>query len=376
MRILHINSNFNSKHFFSQYSSLGARGIEQVIFYPYRSKRVEYKFDNLPITYVQQKIPKYSTVIFYSYKVNLVIKKINQIEDNNIDLFNLIHGHTLFSDGYPAYRLSLAHNINYVISFRETDLFFIKYKPWLKALGLKILLNASSIICISIQLKKELLKIYGSHKNTIESKITIVSNGISNEYYLNPLSDKSSFPDIKSLKLIYIGRFLKRKNVHQLIKLVRRNSNLKLTIIGGGGNYDSNIRRQIKRNLDKVVFHGKINDPNEIISILRDQDIFIMTSLSETFGISYIEALSQKLPIIYSKNTGIYGTFKEGRVGYAVNPSDPNEVLSAIEHIIDNYDKISENCYSEATRFKWENITNELCKIYFSLNTVPSIIEN
>ena len=45
-----------------------------------------------------------------------------------------------------------------------------------------------------------------------------------------------------------------------------------------------------------------------------------MTSLGESFGLTYAEAMSQGVPVIYSKGQGFDGQFKEGVVGYHVDP--------------------------------------------------------
>ena len=66
-----------------------------------------------------------------------------------------------------------------------------------------------------------------------------------------------------------------------------------------------------------------------------------MPSFHETFGLVYIEAMSQGLPIIYTKGEGIDGYFKEATVGYSVNPKDVKNIVKKIEMIIHNYNKIS-----------------------------------
>lgn len=40
-------------------------------------------------------------------------------------------------------------------------------------------------------------------------------------------------------------------------------------------------------------------------------DIFVMPSKPETFGLVYVEALSQGLPILYAKGEGFDGYFDE-----------------------------------------------------------------
>ena len=48
---------------------------------------------------------------------------------------------------------------------------------------------------------------------------------------------------------------------------------------------------------------------------MKEHQIFAMPSFNETFGLVYIEALSQNLPILYTKSEGIYKYFEEGHFG-------------------------------------------------------------
>ena len=55
---------------------------------------------------------------------------------------------------------------------------------------------------------------------------------------------------------------------------------------------------------------------------MKEHQIFAMPSFNETFGLVYIEALSQNLPILYTKSEGIYKYFEEGHFGIGVEPSN------------------------------------------------------
>ena len=50
-----------------------------------------------------------------------------------------------------------------------------------------------------------------------------------------------------------------------------------------------------------------MENKSELLGIYRSSSIFIMPSTGETFGLVYIEALSQSLPVIYTKGDGVYG---------------------------------------------------------------------
>jgi len=47
-----------------------------------------------------------------------------------------------------------------------------------------------------------------------------------------------------------------------------------------------------------------------------------MPSITETFGLVYAEALSQGLPVLYTRGQGFDRQFEEGEVGYAVDCFD------------------------------------------------------
>ena len=70
-----------------------------------------------------------------------------------------------------------------------------------------------------------------------------------------------------------------------------------------------------------------------MIPFYKSAHIFVMPSLTETFGIVFIEALSQGLPLIYTKGQGIDGYFPQGFVGYAYNPLDVVNGLLKVSHL-------------------------------------------
>ena len=112
-----------------------------------------------------------------------------------------------------------------------------------------------------------------------------------------------------------------------------------------------------------VHFHGNVSI-EKLRALADDSDIFILPSYKETFGISYIEAMSRGLPIIYTRGEGIDGFFPEGVVGYSTNPDDVDEMTDKIELILKNYPKMSNNCIEESKRFNWHDIATEYSHLY------------
>ena len=76
-----------------------------------------------------------------------------------------------------------------------------------------------------------------------------------------------------------------------------------------------------------------------------------MPSKTETFGLVYAEAMSQGLPVIYTRGQGFDGQFEEGEVGYSVDCKDKKEISMKIIDIINNYDVISRNAINLVDRY-------------------------
>ena len=103
----------------------------------------------------------------------------------------------------------------------------------------------------------------------------------------------------------------------------------------------------------------------QLIKQYRKHDIFVMPSFTESFGLVYAEAISQGLPVVYSKGQGFDGQFEEGVVGYHCDAYDANSVASAIKKIIKKTNEISSRIIS---KFRWNEICNKYFSIYKELN--------
>jgi len=78
----------------------------------------------------------------------------------------------------------------------------------------------------------------------------------------------------------------------------------------------------------------------------------------------YAEAMTQGLPVIYSKGQGFDRQFEEGTVGFHVESRNAEEIADRIEDIMTNYETISENCVRLSDRFNWSEIAKEYEEIY------------
>jgi glycosyltransferase involved in cell wall biosynthesis len=308
--------------------------------------------------------------IRYHYKRNNILWGLrNKI---NLDDTDLVHAHYLFSSGGVAYEIKQKRNIDYIVAIRNTDInTFFRYAIHLRKFGIEILNAAKKIIFVSPAHKNCLLDKYipKDLEESIERKSLIFPNGIHDFWFDNKYSCKKTLKG--KIYFIYVGEFTKNKNIMSIIKAIGklRNKGYDSVIkLIGHGDQAGKIKDIANKNKAFIETSDWINSKEELLEEYRKADIFIMPSFTETFGLVYIEALSQGLPIIYTKGQGVDGYFNSGEVGYACNPSNVMDIVACAENIIQKYHEISPNCARSIDEFRWNVICRKYEGLYKGLN--------
>ncbi|MGO3691069.1 MAG: glycosyltransferase family 4 protein [Psychroflexus halocasei] len=368
--ILHLANDFaGSKVYQNLISELDKYGVKQIIYTPLRSvknvdkNRVELKAAGSKIIY-SPILNSHMDRALYKLKIKKILRDI----ETKIDFKTIrgIHAHTWYSDGGVAYELNKKYNIPYMIAIRNTDLNLFWKLPHLKDYGLSILKRASHVILISETYKGRVLN-DPKIKPIINSKYKVIPNGIDDYWIRNIEERKETINSIPNL--LFIGKFLKGKNVIKLIQAIERIDEqgiaCHLNLIGGGGKAESEILKRIK-DKKNITYHGKIFDKERLKEFYNNSDIYVMPSKAETFGLVYIEALSQGIPVVFTKNEGIDGLY-ENNIGEAVDCNSVQSIAEGIKAII--YDYKSYDFQSEAivANHNWKKIALKYQGIYESI---------
>jgi len=199
----------------------------------------------------------------------------------------------------------------------------------------------------------------------LEKKSVVIPNGI-DQFWIDFVEDRKSLnPD--KLHLLYIGSFNKGKNIIGLLKatqlLREKGINVHLNIVGDGGKDYDKMLKYIDNNKDAYSYHGRITDKESLKQLFRKSDIFVMPSHNETFGLVYIEALSQGLPIVYTKNEGIDGIY-DSSIGEAVDSYDVEDIAKGIERIYIDYPKYNFNPKEIVRNHSWDRIATKYFDLY------------
>ena len=203
---------------------------------------------------------------------------------------------------------------------------------------------ADAIICVSKGLELELKELlYNKHNN----KIYTIYNLIEKKF-------KFKRNRSKPYKLLSVGRLVKVKDFKTLIKaiyILKNEIEIKLTIIGNGPE-KNNLNNLIRRLGVEDICEIK-NYQNDIESHYKNSDIYISSSIYESFGNTIVEAMQFGLLIIATNCP--YGPREilcNGQLGKLIDPNSPSQMAkSIIETIkikkVPDYKVFLEKCNEE-----------------------------
>lgn len=365
IKILHINSNYilTSLHQ-KMIENLNSELLDNYVFSPiyYKRKGVILPKGNVKVVECFHKWHRY----FFNIKQRHIIRAAEKNYD--IGSMKCLHAYTLFTDGNCARRLSNKYNLPYCVAVRNTDVNdFFKKRAFLRMRGIRILADAKRIFFLSGTYRDTVYHKYIPHTmiNALEEKTVIIPNGIDDFWIKNVGQRKKR--KTEEVKLIYAGRIDKNKNIPSIqsaMEILRNNGiESELTVVGRVE--DKNVFKKIKQNPYTTYYPSM--DKEKLMRLYRENDIFVMPSHTESFGLVYPEAMSQGLPVIYTQGQGFDGQFPEGEVGYHVNADNIESIADGIKKILDNYEQISARCVLRACKFNWQDICKHYEMIYSSI---------
>jgi glycosyltransferase involved in cell wall biosynthesis len=364
LRILHINSYYFSSHFYKNlFEKQIDSGLLIDVFVPVSNDKKNLDFDYGSYTTISNNHNKFDR-IFFHLKHEKIFRDI--IKKYDINQYSLVHAHSLFSNGYIALRLKEKYDRPFVVAVRNTDVnTFFKKMIHLRPLGIKILEEADRIIFLSKAYRDMTFDLYipkHLHESLLK-KVSVIPNGI-DDFWFENIGSPKELTNPQKIRLLHVGDINKNKNIETTVKSVEILNNngfdVKLDVVGRIK--DRRIYKKI-RGLNYVNYLG-YKTKEELIEIYRNNDIFVLPSINETFGLVYAEAISQGLPVLYTKGQGFDGQFEDGEVGYRVNCFDPNEIAFMVAEISKKKGLINDNCIANAKYFNWSIIVSLYIRIY------------
>ena len=225
-----------------------------------------------------------------------------------------------------------------------------------KGLLKKLFLRRVAKAYVSGESQKELVNALGFRGQVIKTKGVGVFN----------IRPQPQFVAKDSVKyFIFVGRLSPEKNLKFLIQIFSHFPGLTLNIVGYGP--QEALLKSIAGS--NVVFHGAV--PNsELYMLYRQNDVFILPSLSEPWGLVVEEALNNGLPVIVSDKVGCVGEIVNDTNGIVFNLSESNSLDKSILKIqdIDLFNTLRQNI----SQLDFEEIAESQVNCYLNGNSKDS----
>lgn len=217
---------------------------------------------------------------------------------------------------------------------------------------------ADKVVAVSNYTKRILMNKY----NIAGRKIEVVYNAIKQKR----IPAKKKEGTIKYI--LYLGRLKYQKGIPFLIDgadiVLKKEKNVKFLIVGKGRKqYEAKLRRKVKKLglTDKIIFLGYVKNKDYYY---KKAHLFVMPSVSEPFGITPLEAISNGTPVLISKQSGISEVLKSC---LKFNYGDSKDLAKKILFLVRNKkvrNRLRRKGLREIRNFTWESVAQQTLDLY------------
>jgi glycosyltransferase involved in cell wall biosynthesis len=157
-------------------------------------------------------------------------------------------------------------------------------------------------------------------------RVAVIPNGVS-----APFLRASASRAAEATEILYVGRLDRRKGIDYLLRAMavvgRRAPEIRLHVVGEGGLLPW-LEEFKRRHSLNVIFHGRLSD-QELEEIYRLVAVQVVPSAFEGFGISVLEGMAHRVPVIGTDTDGIRDIIDDLETGLLV-PYGDDEALAEV----------------------------------------------
>ena len=304
-------------------------------------------------------VPEYPLFKYEPYELALSSKLYDVISKHKLDL---LHVHYAIPHAYAGYMAKQilkdnGYNIPIITTLHGTDITLVGNHPFYKPAVTFSINNSDIVTCVSESLKEDTIDFFN-----IEREINVIPNFIDikkyDEKHKNCKKNIISKGDEKII--VHISNFRPLKRVIDVLKvfeIINKEINSKLIMVGDGPDKNKAKEYMKKNNLkSNVIFLG---NTSQIDEILCSSDLFLLPSEKESFGLSALEAMALKVPVISTNIGGLKEFNIDDNFGYTSDVGDIKKMAKdSIKILSDSklQQKFRDNALENAKKFDINNI--------------------
>jgi len=324
--------------------------------------------------------PSHGNWFTLSFQFSRELKKL--LKQNNFDIIHFTDAREYFWTNL-FYRkksssviIGTMHDYTFMEANRNPFFYESLYNDWIKRYFYynfvkytekSCLKSLDHLISVSESIKEKLEDSY----KIDDKKISVIYNSIFLKNDLDKINNKKKREQI----ILIVGNNLQRKGIVTLFKafakLQSKYPNLKILAIGQDINkkYLENLTKDM--GIEKKVEFVNTKPNKYILEKMREASLYVMPSLREGFGITFLEAMACETPVIGGSVGGTKELIKNGENGFLVNPEDYNDLADKISIILDDdltRKKFIKNGLETVKSFSVEKMVDETLKVYMSIS--------
>ena len=326
------------------------------------------------------RVPGLEIQALYGYRACNIysFKGMKEIKSMNIEV---IHVQTEFGIGIFGRIVGEALNITVVYTYHTMWADYSHYVNPINSTAIDGLIKkaitriskfygdkSAELIVPSIKTKEALEK-YGLHKN-----MHIIPTGLELDKFDPKNKDDKLINQIKEKNVIkeqfivtLLGRIAKEKSIDVLIdamkEIVKENDNI-LCLIVGGGPYLDELKELVKDDqIEKYIIFTGPKLSQEVPSYYHLSNVFVSASVTETQGLTYIEAMASGIPAVARYDQNLENVIIDGVNGYFFK--ETNELVSILLNMMNSdCSKMAREAYLHAMKFSSEVFYEKVIDVY------------
>lgn len=260
---------------------------------------------------------------------------------------DLLHAH-FYSIGSIGIGLKDYFQVPFILTEHSSIINADYIAPHIYKLAKRCYSSSDALICVSGSLAERVLKRFGKDAHIVNNLVDTTSFFVG-----RGINTTSEF------RFISVGNLTHNKGFDILLEAFSKaDFGLRTYLdIYGGGSCHSVIEHKIKSLglTENVFLNGEINR-EEIADAMRNSDVFVLASRSETFGVVFIEAMSTGLPVV-ATCCGGPEDFVNDENGILVPVDDVEALSQALVYMRRNHINFDRCVIAERTREKFSPST-------------------
>ena len=278
--------------------------------------------------YHEVPITTYPLFEFLPYEISLTSKLVDVVMHQDLDLLHVHYAIPHASAAYMAKQILAKRGkfIPFITTLHGTDITLVGKDPSYQPVIEFSINESDGVTAVSDSLRKDTLKYFN-----ISREIEVIPNFIDVENYSKPSDQcyRGMYAPNGEKVITHISNFRPVKRIDDVVRVfekIRKEIPAKLILAGDGperGNVE-NLARQLGV-IQDVVFLGKTK---AIERILCMSDLFLLTSETESFGLSSLEAMASHVPVISTNTGGIPEVNVHGYSGFLSDVGDVDDMAT------------------------------------------------